>query len=61
MGRALIADPDLVARIREGEAARSRCNSCNICIPEADDGGIRCALDGPRAGSQARLTAIVHK
>lgn len=49
MGRALIADPDLVRRMERGEADRTRCNSCNQCIAEMDAGGVRCVLDGPRA------------
>lgn len=44
MGRALIADPDLVARIAAGTAERSRCNSCNKCVAEMDRGGVRCVL-----------------
>ena len=45
MGRALIADPDLVLRMRRGEATRSRCISCNKCVAEMDrPGGVRCVL-----------------
>jgi 2,4-dienoyl-CoA reductase-like NADH-dependent reductase (Old Yellow Enzyme family) len=44
MGRALIADPDLVARMADGRAERSRCNSCNKCVAEMDRGGVRCVL-----------------
>ena len=50
MGRALIADPDLIQRMEAGEAKRSRCNHCNACVAEMDDGGVRCVLDGPRPG-----------
>jgi 2,4-dienoyl-CoA reductase-like NADH-dependent reductase (Old Yellow Enzyme family) len=45
MGRALVADPDLVARLQRGEATRSRCISCNKCVAEMDRGGVRCVLD----------------
>ena len=45
MGRALIADPDLIARLQRGEATRSRCISCNKCVAEMDRGGVRCVLD----------------
>ena len=45
LGRALIADPDLVSRIERGEIDRSRCNHCNECIVEMDRGGVRCVLD----------------
>jgi 2,4-dienoyl-CoA reductase-like NADH-dependent reductase (Old Yellow Enzyme family) len=44
MGRALIADPDLVVRMQRGEATRSRCTSCNKCVAEMDRGGVRCVL-----------------
>ena len=44
MGRALIADPDLVDRLRRGAATRSRCTSCNACVAEMDRGGVRCVL-----------------
>jgi 2,4-dienoyl-CoA reductase-like NADH-dependent reductase (Old Yellow Enzyme family) len=49
LGRALIADPDLVRRMEAGLAERTRCNACNQCIAEMDAGGVRCVLDGPRA------------
>ena len=45
LGRALIADPDLVTRLERGEIERSRCNHCNECIVEMDRGGVRCVLD----------------
>jgi 2,4-dienoyl-CoA reductase-like NADH-dependent reductase (Old Yellow Enzyme family) len=45
LGRALIADPDLVRRIERGEAARTRCTACNRCVAETDRGGVRCVLD----------------
>jgi len=44
MGRALIADPDLVERLADGRAERSRCISCNKCVAEMDRGGVRCVL-----------------
>jgi 2,4-dienoyl-CoA reductase-like NADH-dependent reductase (Old Yellow Enzyme family) len=44
LGRALIADPDLVNRMARGEATRSRCISCNKCVAEMDRGGVRCVL-----------------
>jgi 2,4-dienoyl-CoA reductase-like NADH-dependent reductase (Old Yellow Enzyme family) len=48
LGRALIADPDLVRRMERGEMERTRCTACNECIAEMDAGGVRCVLDGPR-------------
>ncbi|MCB9701852.1 MAG: NADH:flavin oxidoreductase [Myxococcales bacterium] len=47
MARALIADPDLVVRMRRGEIERTRCDNCNRCIALMDAGGVRCALDEP--------------
>ena len=44
MGRALIANPDLVNRMRSDRTARSRCNHCNICVAEMDRSGVRCVL-----------------
>ena len=44
MGRALIADSDLIVRMQRGEATRSRCTSCNKCVAEMDRGGVRCVL-----------------
>lgn len=44
MGRALIADPDLVNRMQSGETTRSRCISCNKCVAEMDRNGVRCVL-----------------
>ncbi len=44
MGRALIADPDLVDRLQRGVTTRSRCTSCNACVAEMDRGGVRCVL-----------------
>ncbi|MBC7172613.1 MAG: NADH:flavin oxidoreductase, partial [Polyangiaceae bacterium] len=44
MGRALIHDPMLIAKFESGEAARSACTPCNICITEMDrPGGVACA------------------
>jgi 2,4-dienoyl-CoA reductase-like NADH-dependent reductase (Old Yellow Enzyme family) len=48
LGRALIADPDLVLRIQRGEAARTRCIQCNRCVAEIDRDGVRCVLDDVR-------------
>ena len=50
MGRALIADPDLVRRMQAGEVTRSRCTACNLCVVEMDRGGTRCVL--PRASGE---------
>jgi len=44
LGRALIADPDLVARMQAGEAEGSICNHCNQCVVEMERNGTRCVL-----------------
>lgn len=49
MGRALIADPDLVDRLQRREVERTRCNACNQCVAAMDAGGVRCVLDAPIA------------
>lgn len=54
MGRALIADPDLVARFAAGTAERSRCTSCNKCVAEMDRAGVRCVLDSSSSGGGRR-------
>jgi 2,4-dienoyl-CoA reductase-like NADH-dependent reductase (Old Yellow Enzyme family) len=47
LGRALIANPDLVARMQRGELTRSICNHCNLCVAEMErDEGVRCVLHG---------------
>ena len=53
MGRALIADPDFVARMARGEAVRTRCIQCNRCVAEMDIAGVRCVLDDPVAPQMA--------
>lgn len=46
MGRALIREPDLIARYQRGEATTSKCTPCNKCITEMDrPGGVLCALE----------------
>lgn len=44
MGRALIHDPELPSKYARGEATRSGCTPCNLCITEMDrPGGVLCA------------------
>jgi 2,4-dienoyl-CoA reductase-like NADH-dependent reductase (Old Yellow Enzyme family) len=52
LGRALLADPDLVQRFASGRAERTRCTACNECIATMDDGGVRCVLGEPSGGSR---------
>jgi 2,4-dienoyl-CoA reductase-like NADH-dependent reductase (Old Yellow Enzyme family) len=47
MGRALLREPDLVARMRAGTATAGTCTHCNKCIPSIFT-GTRCVLDDPR-------------
>ena len=42
IGRALIRDPDLVARMQAGELSSGRCSHCNLCMVEMERGGTRC-------------------
>jgi 2,4-dienoyl-CoA reductase (NADPH2) len=45
MGRALIHDPDLVNKFRDGRADRSGCTSCNRCVSSMyAPSGTHCAL-----------------
>jgi 2,4-dienoyl-CoA reductase-like NADH-dependent reductase (Old Yellow Enzyme family) len=57
LGRALIADPDLIRRMERGEVERTRCDSCNQCIAEMDAG----ARPGGGAQPQGRLSLIMSK
>jgi 2,4-dienoyl-CoA reductase-like NADH-dependent reductase (Old Yellow Enzyme family) len=54
LGRALIANPDLVGRMQSGELSRSICNHCNQCVAEMErEEGVRCVLEGSAAGLEA--------
>jgi 2,4-dienoyl-CoA reductase-like NADH-dependent reductase (Old Yellow Enzyme family) len=46
MGRALLREPDLVARMQAGSATAGTCTHCNKCIPSIYS-GTRCVLDHP--------------
>jgi 2,4-dienoyl-CoA reductase-like NADH-dependent reductase (Old Yellow Enzyme family) len=46
MGRALLRDPDLVAKMRDGTATSGRCVHCNKCVVSIYS-GTRCVLDHP--------------
>ena len=51
MGRALLHDPELVNRYREGTATTSGCVHCNRCMPTIYT-GTRCPLVDPRPGDR---------
>jgi 2,4-dienoyl-CoA reductase-like NADH-dependent reductase (Old Yellow Enzyme family) len=46
MGRALLREPDLVARMQSGEQVHGRCIHCNRCMPSIYSGS-RCVIDHP--------------
>lgn len=46
MGRALLREPDLVAKMQAGTAVQGTCTHCNKCIPSIYT-GTRCVLDFP--------------
>ena len=54
MGRALLREPDLVARLRRGDATESLCVHCNKCIPTIYR-GTHCVLVPPADRPGLRL------
>jgi 2,4-dienoyl-CoA reductase-like NADH-dependent reductase (Old Yellow Enzyme family) len=46
MGRALLREPDLIARMRDGSADQGTCTHCNKCMVSIYS-GTRCVLDHP--------------
>ncbi|MEA2671937.1 MAG: hypothetical protein QOG45_2157, partial [Chloroflexota bacterium] len=59
MTRALIADPDLVARVREGRAGRVRpCIRCNQdCVVRTAQNAVVSCIHNPEAGHEAAFPA----
>jgi 2,4-dienoyl-CoA reductase-like NADH-dependent reductase (Old Yellow Enzyme family) len=55
MARALLREPDLVARYRGDAAHEPLCVHCNLCVVETYRGGARCVLV-PAASSPAART-----
>jgi 2,4-dienoyl-CoA reductase-like NADH-dependent reductase (Old Yellow Enzyme family) len=60
MGRALIADPGLIAKYAAGTASESECVPCNQCVAEMDrEGGVCCAkVPAQLAARQALLRSV---
>jgi 2,4-dienoyl-CoA reductase-like NADH-dependent reductase (Old Yellow Enzyme family) len=49
--RALICEPDLILRWRQGDTSRSKCQSCNLCLKEGLKGsGIKCVSGDSKEG-----------
>jgi len=55
MARALLREPDLISRMRQGQASGSACDHCNTCVTEMEVRGTRCVfvpeqdwMTGPR-------------
>ena len=44
IGRALIAEPDFIKKIKENSEHRSPCDQCNICVGYLEKTGVRCVL-----------------
>jgi len=59
MGRPMIADPNFVAKARDGQSTRIRlCISCQNCIDSMETRqAMDCAVN-PRAGREAELSAV---
>lgn len=60
MGRALLEDPALINKYRQGSATESGCNSCNECVPTIyHPGGTHCVLHGANPIEMNRRPAAV--
>ena len=44
MGRALIAEPDFLVKVKSNSEHRSPCDQCNICVGYIDKTGVKCFL-----------------
>ena len=59
MARALLRDPDLPRKLRDGETDKSACVPCNKCVVEMERHGTRCVyvpesewMTGPSTGAR---------
>lgn len=58
MARALIHDPQFVAKLADGRVSGSACTSCNLCVMGIyDPNGVRCVLNGPNDPALSRRLA----
>jgi len=57
MGRALLHDPDLINKWKEGSVVASGCVHCNRCMPTIYS-GTRCPLVDPRPGDAPILGSL---
>jgi 2,4-dienoyl-CoA reductase-like NADH-dependent reductase (Old Yellow Enzyme family) len=44
LGRALIAEPDFLKKVRQNKEHRSPCDQCNICVGYMEKKGVECVL-----------------
>lgn len=44
LGRALIAEPDFLLRVKNSKTHRSPCDQCNICVGYMEKKGVECVL-----------------
>lgn len=44
LGRALIAEPDFLKKLKENDDHRSPCDQCNICVGYMEKNGVECVL-----------------
>lgn len=44
IGRALIAEPDFLKKVRDDQEHRSPCDQCNKCVGYMDKNGVECVL-----------------
>lgn len=58
LARALIREPDLVNKLRDGRSAESTCDNCNACVAHIyHPDGTRCVYNPPNASELNRIFA----